>query len=294
MLLRLTLLATVWFCAAPAVLNGKELKRREAGLTHTDHPPRPAPQYGPPPQQQQQHVPHREYGVPQQIPFREYGPPALKYGPPKLNFLGGGGGGGGGGGSSLHEQIKTHFGVPKPFYGPPHIQHKPAPQYGPPKQQYGPPPPQPAPQYGPPPQPAPQYGPPPSPQYGPPPPLKIQHRPSPQYGPPKPQYGPPPPPQHLPSPALGAPVQARPPAGQLLWTARLGTLESAAQAPLRRPAAQLWTPTAAHLRCRDHSRRASTVCQRRRSSSHPAEDTMDSRDLVDPVDLVDRAAQADH
>ncbi|XP_036344630.1 neural Wiskott-Aldrich syndrome protein-like [Rhagoletis pomonella] len=48
-------------------------------------PPRPAPQYGPPPQQ---HQPHREYGVPQQIPFREYGPPALKYGPPK--FISGG------------------------------------------------------------------------------------------------------------------------------------------------------------------------------------------------------------
>ncbi|KAH8301562.1 hypothetical protein KR059_005785, partial [Drosophila kikkawai] len=187
MLLRVTLLATLCFCAAQAVLSGKELKRREAGFDTYGPPPRPAPQYGPPPQ----HVPHREYGVPQQIPFREYGPPALKYGPPKLNFLGGGGGGGGGG-SSLHEQIKTHFGVPKPFYGPPHIQHKPAPQYGPP--------PKPSPQYGPPPQPAPQYGPPP-PQYGPPPPQKIQHRPAPQYGPPKPQYGPPPPPpQLLPSP----------------------------------------------------------------------------------------------
>ncbi|KAI8033744.1 hypothetical protein M5D96_013501 [Drosophila gunungcola] len=196
MLLRLTLLAACCFCAAQAVLSGKELKRREAGFDTYGPPPRPAPQYGPPPTQ---HVPHREYGVPQQIPFREYGPPALKYGPPKLNFLGGGGGGGGGGGS-LHEQIKTHFGVPKPFYGPPHIQHKPAQQYGPPKpaQQYGPPP-QPAPQYGPP-KPAPQYGPPP-PQYGPPPPQKIQHRPAPQYGPPKPQYGPPPPPpQLLPSP----------------------------------------------------------------------------------------------
>ncbi|KAH8267120.1 hypothetical protein KR018_008334, partial [Drosophila ironensis] len=201
MLLRLTLLLTLCFCAAQAVLSGKELKRREAGFDTYGPPPRPAPQYGPP--HQQQHVPHREYGVPQQIPFREYGPPALKYGPPKLNFLGGGGGGGGGGG--LHEQIKTHFGVPKPFYGPPHIQHKPAQQYGPPPPKYGPPPPpQPAPQYGPPPpKPAPQYGPPPpqpAPQYGPPPPLKIQHRPAPQYGPPKPQYGPPPPPQPLPSP----------------------------------------------------------------------------------------------
>ncbi|EDV47100.2 trithorax group protein osa [Drosophila erecta] len=184
MLLRLTLLtllAACCFCAAQAVLHGKEVKRREAGFDTYGPPPRPAPQYGPPPQQQ--HVPHREYGVPQQIPFREYGPPAIKYGPPKLNFLSGGGGGGAGGGSSLHEQIKTHFGVPKPFYGPPHIQHKPAPQYGPP-----------------PPKPAPQYGPPP-PQYGPPPPLKIQHRPAPQYGPPKLQYGPPPPPpQLLPSP----------------------------------------------------------------------------------------------
>ncbi|EDX01679.1 trithorax group protein osa [Drosophila yakuba] len=202
MLLRLTLLTACCFCAAQAVVHGKDVKRREAGFDTYGPPPRPAPQYGPPPQQQ--HVPHREYGVPQQIPFREYGPPAIKYGPPKLNFLGGGGGGGGGG-SSLHEQIKTHFGVPKPFYGPPHIQHKPAPQYGPPPPkpapQYGPPP-QPAPQYGPPPpKPAPQYGPPP-PQYGPPPPpLKIQHRPAPQYGPPKLQYGPPPPPpQLLPSP----------------------------------------------------------------------------------------------
>ncbi|EDW72121.1 uncharacterized protein Dwil_GK10314 [Drosophila willistoni] len=202
MLLRFTLLTTLCFCAAQAVLSGKDLKRREAGFDTYGPPPRPAPQYGPPPQQQQQHIPHREYGVPQQIPFREYGPPALKYGPPKLNFLGGGGGGGGSSSSSLHEQIKTHFGVPKPFYGPPHIQHKPAPQYGPPppKPQYGPPPPQ----YGPPPpQPAPQYGPPPqpAPQYGPPPPLKLQHRPAPQYGPPKPQYGPPPPPpQPLPLP----------------------------------------------------------------------------------------------
>ncbi|KAH8320139.1 hypothetical protein KR074_002860, partial [Drosophila pseudoananassae] len=211
--LRLTLLLALCCCAAQAVLSGKELKRREAGFDTYGPPPRPAPQYGPPPQQQ--HVPHREYGVPQQIPFREYGPPAIKYGPPKLNFLSGGGGGGGGGG--LHEQIKTHFGVPKPFYGPPHIQHKPAPQYGPPPPkpapQYGPPP-QPAPQYGPPPHPAPQYGPPPpkpapqygpppqpAPQYGPPPPQKIIHRPAPQYGPPKPQYGPPPPPpQSLPAP----------------------------------------------------------------------------------------------
>ncbi|XP_016995282.2 uncharacterized protein [Drosophila takahashii] len=197
MLLRLTLVAACCLCAAQAVLHGsKDVKRREAGFDTYGPPPRPAPQYGPPPQQ---HVPHREYGVPQQIPFREYGPPALKYGPPKLNFLGGGGGGGGGGGSSLHEQIKTHFGVPKPFYGPPHIQHKPAPQYGPPPKpapQYGPPPQQ----YGPPPpKPAPQYGPPP-PQYGPPP-VKIQHRPAPQYGPPPQQYGPPPPPpQLLPSP----------------------------------------------------------------------------------------------
>ncbi|KAH8420407.1 hypothetical protein KR009_009905 [Drosophila setifemur] len=207
LLLRLTLVSTLCFCAAQAVLSGKELKRREAGFDTYGPPPRPAPQYGPPPPQQQ-HVPHREYGVPQQIPFREYGPPSIKYGPPKLNFLSGGGGGGGGG---LHEQIKTHFGVPKPFYGPPHIQHKPAPQYGPPPKpapQYGPPP-QPAPQYGPPPKPAPQYGPPPpqygpppqpAPQYGPPPPLKIQHRPQPQYGPPKPQYGPPPPSLPLPHP----------------------------------------------------------------------------------------------
>lgn len=204
MLLRLSLLATFCFCAAQAVLNGKDVKRREAGFDTYGPPPRPAPQYGPPPPQH--HTPHREYGVPQQIPFREYGPPALKYGPPKLNFLNGGGGGGGGSSSSsgLHEQIKTHFGVPKPYYGPPHIQHKPAPQYGPPPpkpapqygppppQQYGPPAPQPQSQYGPPPsQPGPQYGPPPE-QYGPPPPppLKLQHRPAPQYGPPRPPQQP--------------------------------------------------------------------------------------------------------
>uniref|UniRef100_A0A1I8Q0R4 Trithorax group protein osa n=1 Tax=Stomoxys calcitrans TaxID=35570 RepID=A0A1I8Q0R4_STOCA len=170
----------------------------------------PAPSYGPPPQQQR--FPHREYGVPQKMPFREYGPPALKYGPPKLNFIGGSGGGGGGGGGSssgLHEQIKNYFGVPKPFYGPP---HKPAQQYGPPKPQYGPPPPKP--QYGPP---KPQYGPP-KPQYGPPPPQKIQHGPAPSYGPPKPQYGPPPPqalplvqpaiafkPEHEPASSYGPP-----------------------------------------------------------------------------------------
>ncbi|TMW43935.1 hypothetical protein DOY81_010985 [Sarcophaga bullata] len=137
------------------------------------------PSYGPPPPQRQ---PHREYGVPQQMPFREYGPPALKYGPPKLNFIGGSSS------SGLHEQIKTYYGAPKPFYGPP---HKPQQQYGPPpkpQQQYGPPP-QPAPQYGPPPKPAATYGPPPQ---------KFQHRPAASYGPPKPQYGPPPlpPPPH--------------------------------------------------------------------------------------------------
>ncbi|XP_061397132.1 trithorax group protein osa-like, partial [Musca vetustissima] len=138
----------------------------------------PGPSYGPP-----QRFPHREYGVPQKMPFREYGPPALKYGPPKLNFIGGGSSSSSSSSSSsLHEQIKTHFGVPKPFYGPP---HKPAQQYGPPpKQQYGPPPPT---------QPKPQYGPP-KPQYGPPPPQKIQHIPASSYGPPpKQQYGPPPP-----------------------------------------------------------------------------------------------------
>uniref|UniRef100_A0A034V8L8 Trithorax group protein osa n=1 Tax=Bactrocera dorsalis TaxID=27457 RepID=A0A034V8L8_BACDO len=184
---------------------------------------KPRPQYGPPPPQRQ---PHREYGVPQQIPFREYGPPALKYGPPK--FISGGNGGSFSSSSSssssssfnsgFNEQIKSHFGVPKPFYGPPHIQHKPAPNYGPPQAQYGPPP-RPAPQYGPPPpKPSPQYGPPPRPSYGPPPqslpsplpaPLfKPEHSPAssygpppsgplnlppkPVYGPPKPSYGPPP------------------------------------------------------------------------------------------------------
>ncbi|XP_062140555.1 trithorax group protein osa [Drosophila sulfurigaster albostrigata] len=177
-LLWLTIVTACCFCAAHAVLSGKEAKR-QAGFDRYGPPPRPAPQYGPPPPQQQQHIPHREYGVPQQIPFREYGPPALKYGPPKLNFLGGGSSSSSSSSSgSLHEQVKTHFGVPVPFYGPPHIQKKPGPQYGPP--------PPPSPVYGPP---QAQYGPPPpqpSPQYGPP--------PSPQYGPPKQRYGPPPPP----------------------------------------------------------------------------------------------------
>lgn len=159
---------------------------------------KPQPVYGPPPQR----APHREYGVPQQIPFREYGPPAIKYGPPKLPFVGGGGGGGGtnnyGTSSSLYDQIKSYFGVPKPFYGPPHVMHKPATKYGPPNQpalHYGPP--RPAPTYGEP-KPAPTYGPPP-------PPLKFQHKPSSSYGPPKPVYGPPPSaPQSLPlvQPAL--------------------------------------------------------------------------------------------
>ncbi|XP_037821464.1 trithorax group protein osa [Lucilia sericata] len=147
------------------------------------------PSYGPPPQR----LPHREYGVPQQMPFREYGPPALKYGPPKLNFIGGGGSSS----SGLHEQIKNHYGAPKPFYGPP---HKPQQQYGPPPtQQYGPPPPKPGNNYGPPPQ-------------------KLQHKPAPSYGPPKLQYGPPPPqalplyqpapqfkPQHQPATSYGPP-----------------------------------------------------------------------------------------
>lgn len=131
------------------------------------------PSYGPP-----QRQPHREYGVPQQMPFREYGPPALKYGPPKLNFIGGSSS------SGLHEQIKTYYGAPKPFYGPPHK----------PQQQYGPPPHKPQQQYGPPPSK-------PAATYGPPPPQKLQYRPTPSYGPPKPQYGPPslpPTPQSLP------------------------------------------------------------------------------------------------
>ncbi|XP_067641990.1 uncharacterized protein [Eurosta solidaginis] len=212
----LTALLAIYLTICEAVVVNS---RRENFNTYGP-PPRPAPQYGPPPQQ---HQPHREYGVPQQIPFREYGPPALKYGPPK--FISGGGGGGGSSSNSIksgfNEQIKAYFGVPKPFYGPPHIQHKPAanygqpqPQYGPPPRpapQYGPPPPKPAPQYGPPPpKPAPQYGPPPRPSYGPPPqslpltqpaPLfKPEHSPASSYGPPpsgplnfapKPVYGPP-------------------------------------------------------------------------------------------------------
>ncbi|KAL9881698.1 uncharacterized protein LOC119643907 isoform X1 [Glossina fuscipes] len=163
---------------------------------------KPQPVYGPP----SQRAPHREYGVPQQIPFHEYGPPAIKYGPPKLPFIGGGGGGGTnnyGTSSSLYDQIKSYFGVPKPFYGPPHVIHKPANKYGPPNQpalHYGPP--RPAPTYGET-KPAPTYGPPP-------PPLKFQHKPSSTYGPPKPVYGPPPSaPQSLPlvQPALSFKTQ---------------------------------------------------------------------------------------
>ncbi|XP_037938001.1 protein pygopus isoform X2 [Teleopsis dalmanni] len=228
MILRTLLIIVALASVTQAVLN-KEFKRREAFDSYGP-PPRPAPQYGPPPA----HIPHREYGVPQKIPFREYGPPAIKYGPPKLNFIGGGGGGGNNFGGGLHEQIKSHFGVPKPFYGPPHIQHKPAGSYGPPpvpQPQYGPPP-KPAPVYGPPPQqhrPAPNYGPPPQlppqpkPVYGPPPQLPSSHPapifnpahhpassygpppsgplnlpPKQVYGPPAPNYGPPPLPQSLP------------------------------------------------------------------------------------------------
>uniref|UniRef100_A0A1A9X019 Uncharacterized protein n=1 Tax=Glossina brevipalpis TaxID=37001 RepID=A0A1A9X019_9MUSC len=168
MFLKFSLIAVLFACSSQAI----QIK--------------PNPVYGPP-----QRAPHREYGVPQQIPFREYGPPAIKYGPPKLPFIGGGSGGGGGGGSNnygtssnFYDQIKSHFGVPKPFYGPPHIIHKPTIKYGPPAQ--------PALHYGPP-RPIPSYGAPkPAPTYGPPsPPLKFQHKPSSAYGPPKPIYGPP-------------------------------------------------------------------------------------------------------
>ncbi|XP_055846885.1 neurogenic protein mastermind [Episyrphus balteatus] len=175
-------------------------------------PPRgvPAPSYGPPPQIR---VPHREYGVPQQIPFREYGPPQLKYGPPKLNFGQNFNGGG------FNDQIKSYFGIPKPFYGPPHLQQSPASTYGPPPQgkpftTYGPPPkpqgnfgpPRPAPSYGPPlPQPLPLVAPGPvfkpngngfpsrpHTSYGPPPSGQFIGRPNLSYGPPRPSYGPPP------------------------------------------------------------------------------------------------------
>ncbi|XP_055915031.1 trithorax group protein osa [Eupeodes corollae] len=177
-------------------------------------PPRglPAQSYGPP--QHQIRVPQREYGVPQQIPFREYGPPALKYGPPKLNFNFGQNFNGG-----FNDQIKSYFGVPKPFYGPPHLQHTPAATYGPPPQNkpystYGPPP-KPQGTYGPP-RPAASYGPPSLPQplplvqpgifkpngngfisrphtsYGPPPSGQFIGKPNLNYGPPKPSYGPPP------------------------------------------------------------------------------------------------------
>lgn len=175
------------------------------------------------------HIPHQEYGVPPQIPqpqygppppipHREYGVPVLKYGPPKINveygvplkkphFNGGGGGGGGffnsifGGKSSLFDQFKSHFGVPKPQYGPPHPVQRPfnlKNTYGPPAPVYGPPPKPfipPAPVYGPP---APVYGPPKpiAPVYGPPP-LPIPK--------PAPVYGPPPTPIVKPAPVYGPP-----------------------------------------------------------------------------------------
>ncbi|KAH8385787.1 hypothetical protein KR093_000351, partial [Drosophila rubida] len=230
-LLWLTIVTASYFCEGHAVLSGKELKR-QAGLERYGPPLRPASQYEQPPLK---HIPHHEYGVPQQIPFREYGPPALKYGPPSLNFLGGGSSSSALSSGSLHEQIKKHFGVPVPFYGPPHIQNKPGPQYGPPppppsesyeppKSQYGPP--LSAPQYGPPKQ---RYGfstPPSRPQFAVPQPLpaphpaplfKPAHQPATSYGPPAsgplnlppkpayeppPNYGPPPLPISLPGPQL--------------------------------------------------------------------------------------------
>ncbi|XP_030564335.1 trithorax group protein osa [Drosophila novamexicana] len=179
MLLRIILMTTLCFCFAKAVLSGKELKRREVGFDNYGPPPRQAPQYGP----KQNHLRLPEYGVPQQIPFREYGPPALKYDSPKLPFLGGVSGPSSTNG--LYEQIKNHFGIPKPFYGPPHIHHNPALEYGlPPPAHYSPPA-QPQSQYGPPSLAVSQYAPP-SP--------KKQHHLAPQYRPPSqiPQFSTPP------------------------------------------------------------------------------------------------------
>lgn len=123
-----------------AVINKNE--KREA----------PFEKYGPPP------VPHRTYGVPQQLPFREYGPP-----PSKLNF--GSSYGGGFKHNNFHEQIIKVIGGQKPGFGPPH--HKPAQVYGPPQHvpftKYGPPPHKPSKVYGPP---AKIYGPPPKPHFG--------------------------------------------------------------------------------------------------------------------------------
>ncbi|TDG38958.1 hypothetical protein AWZ03_014620 [Drosophila navojoa] len=155
MLLRLALLTSFCFCVVRAVLNGNDFKRRETGFDLYGPPPRPTSHFNHTPQP----IPHREYGVPQQIPFRDYSLPALKYGPPKLNNFGGDSGLSSNG---LHEQIKTHFGVPKPFYGPPHAQYGPTTEYGTS---------QPAPHYGPPPKSLPPQ-------------LKIQHRQAPQYAPP--------------------------------------------------------------------------------------------------------------
>lgn len=152
MLLRLALLTSFCFCVARAVLNGNDLKRREAGIDLYSLPPRPTPHFS----HTSQQIPHRVYGVPQQIPFRDYSLSALKYGSPKQNNFGGSSGLPTNG---LHEQIKTHFGVPRPFYGPPHAQYRPTTEYGTP-------------------QPAPHYG---APSKSFPPLLKIQHRPAPQY-----------------------------------------------------------------------------------------------------------------
>lgn len=155
MMLRLALLSSFCFCVARAVLNGQELKRLATGVDVYGPPTGSALQYNASPQ----HIPHREYGVPQQISFQEYGPPALKYGPLKLNNFGGNSGKSTNG---LYEQIKTHFGVPTPFYGPPHVHYKLASEYGRPQI---------ASHYGPPQNVVSQH----------PPPLKIQNRPAPHY-----------------------------------------------------------------------------------------------------------------
>lgn len=250
---------------AYGVIN-KEFKRREATSSYGPPPlpssPLPIPVYGvpgpvakypppppdiPPPLQS---GPRPSISAP--TPSREYGVPFLQYGPPKINieygvplfknvplkngfstlnsFQSGK--------SSLFEQIKSHFGVPKPIYGPPHFQKPNAlpPQnlYLPPIQNYGPPP-KPAqlpapisnfghslklsPVYGPPhfghsssshsfPKPnishgPPVYGPPPieaAPTYLPPPPPPSPPQPSPVNLPPKPVYGPP-------KPSYGPPLQ---------------------------------------------------------------------------------------
>lgn len=180
-----------------AVVNNapKEAERREAPIDSYGPPPTglslPIAVYGtpainnyPPPPPElppPAPVPHKEYGV----PVLKYGPPKVQveYGPPQQSFN-----------HIVHqehnhhqqqshqsqhqdasffEQVKQHFGISKPVYGPPQNSYGPPPStsYGPPNHHHAPS------------RPKPNYGPPPQKFYGPP---KQSFG-----GPPKPMYGPP-------------------------------------------------------------------------------------------------------